>query len=114
MVAPGWEVSYLTRFTPEAKIDVSYDLIVITERENFIVRIRDIGCKVMLEFMDNIDFGDVPFKYRIEKPIILRNVGEKITKWMLKINSPHVIVSKKEGILDIGKSEQIICTLCPL
>ena len=113
-VAPGMEVSYLIRFTPEAKIDVSYDLIVITEREKFIVPIRGIGCKVMIEFMDNIDFGDVPVKYRIEKPIILRNVGEKITKWMLKVNSPHVIVSKKEGILDIGKSEQIICTFCPL
>lgn len=112
-VAPGMEVSYQIKFTPEAKVDVSYDLIVITEREKFIVPIRGIGCKVMLEFMDRIDFGEVPVKYRIEKPIILRNVGEKITKWMLKCSSSNISVSKKEGILDMGKSEQIICTFSP-
>jgi hydrocephalus-inducing protein len=98
-VAPGMEVKYCIKFTPEAKVDVSYDLIVITEREKFIVPIRGIGCKVMLEFMDRIDFGEVPVKYRIEKPIILRNVGEKITKWMLKCSSTNINVSKKEGIL---------------
>ena len=112
-VAPGMEVSYLIKFTPEAKVDVTYDLIVITEREKFIVPIIGIGCKVMLEFMDYLDFGEVPVKYKIEKPIILRNVGEKITKWKLKCGSNNITVSKKEGILEIGKSEQIICTFCP-
>ena len=112
-VAPGMEVSYLIKFTPEAKVDISYDLVVITEREKFTVPIRGIGCKVNLEFTDFIDFGEVPVKYKIEKPFILRNVGEKITKWMLKCVSSSVTISKKEGILDIGKNEQIICTFCP-
>ena len=112
-VAPGMEVSYEIRFTPEAKVDINYDLVVITEREKFVVPIRGIGCKVKLEYTDNIDFGEVPVKYKIEKPFILRNVGEKITKWMLKCVSNSVTISKKEGILDIGKNEQIICTFCP-
>ena len=113
-VASGMEVSYLIKFTPEAKVDVKYDLTVITEREKFVVPIIGIGCKVMLEFNEHLDFGEVPVKYKIEKPIILRNVGEKITKWKLKSNSSVISVSKKEGILEIGKSEQIICTFCPL
>ena len=112
-VAPGMEVSYLIKFTPEAKNDISYDLVVITEREKFIVPIRGIGCKVNIEYTDYIDFGEVPVKYKIEKPFIIRNVGEKITKWMLKCLSNSVTISKKEGILDIGKNEQIICTFCP-
>lgn len=112
-VASGMEVSYLIKFTPEAKVDVRYDLRVITEREQFIVPIIGIGCQVMLEFNEHLDFGEVPVKYKIEKPIILRNVGEKITKWKLKTNSNTVSVSKKEGILEVGKSEQIICTFCP-
>ena len=112
-VAPGMEVSYLIKFTPEAKVDISYDLVVITEREKFTVPIRGIGCKVNIEFTDYIDFGEVPVKYKIEKPFIIRNVGEKITKWMLKCFSNSVTISKKEGILDIGKNEQIICTFCP-
>jgi hydrocephalus-inducing protein len=113
-IAPGMEVSYYIKFTPEAKVDVYYELIVITEREKFVVPIRGIGCKVKLEFMDMIDFGEVPVKYKVEKPIIVRNVGEKITKWMLKSSSQNITVNKKEGILDVGKSEQIICTFCPL
>ena len=112
-VAPGMEVSYLIKFTPEAKSDISYDLTVITEREKFLVPIRGIGCKVNIEYTDYIDFGEVPVKYKIEKPFIIRNVGEKITKWMLKCLSNSVTISKKEGILDIGKNEQIICTFCP-
>ena len=90
------EVSYLIKFTPEAKVDVKYDLTVITEREKFIVSIIGIGCKVMLEFNE---LGEVPVKYKIEKPIILRNVGEKITKWKLKTTSNVINISKKEGIL---------------
>ena len=112
-VAPGMEVSYLIKFTPEAKVDISYDLVVITEREKFTVPIRGIGCKVNIEYTDYIDFGEVPVKYKIEKPFIIRNVGEKITNWMLKCMSNSVTISKKEGILDIGKNEQIICTFCP-
>ena len=77
-VAPGMEVSYLIKFTPEAKVDISYDLVVITEREKFTVPIKGIGCKVNIEFTDYIDFGEVPVKYKIEKPFIIRNVGEKI------------------------------------
>ena len=68
-VAPGMEVSYLIKFTPEAKVDISYDLVVITEREKFTVPIRGIGCKVNLEFTDYIDFGEVPVKYKIEKQL---------------------------------------------
>ena len=112
-VAPGMEVSYSIKFTPESKSDINYDLVVITEREKFIVPIRGIGCKVNLEYTDYIDFGEVPVKYKIEKPFIIRNVGEKITKWMLKCVSSSVTISKKEGILDTAKNEQIICTFCP-
>ncbi len=107
------EVSYLIKFTPEAKVDVKYDLTVITEREKFIVPIIGIVWKVMLEFNEHLDFGEVPVKYKIEKPIILRNVGEKITKWKLKTTSNVINISKNEGILEIGKSEQIICMFCP-
>ena len=97
-VAPGMEVNYLIKFTPEAKVDISYDLVVITEREKFTVPIRGIGCKVNIEYTNFIDFGEVPVKYKIEKPFIIRNIGEKITKWMLKCVSSSVSISKKEGI----------------
>ena len=80
-VAPGMEVSYVVRFSPEAKIDYSYDLTVVTEREKFIVPIRAVGCRAQLDFPETLNFGAVPVKHTSEKPIMVRNIGEKTTKW---------------------------------
>lgn len=54
---------------------------VVTEREKFIVPIRAVGCVSMIEFPDKLDFGLVPVKFTAEKPVMMRNIGEKITKW---------------------------------
>jgi len=56
-VAPGMEISYVIKFAPEAKSDYSYDLMVLTEREKFIVPVRAVGCRSMLDFPDVLDFG---------------------------------------------------------
>lgn len=82
-VAPGMEITYIVKFFPEAKSDYAYDLIVITEREKFIVPIRAMGCRAVLDFPDQLDFGLVPVKFNNEKPVILRNIGEKTTKWSI-------------------------------
>jgi hydrocephalus-inducing protein len=84
-VAPGMEISYVIRFSPEAKIDYSYDLMIVTEREKFVVPIRAVGCRAMLDFPDHLDFGLVPVKHTAEKPVMVRNIGEKTTKWHIKV-----------------------------
>ena len=85
-IAPGMEISYIIRFSPEAKSDYSYDLNVLTERERFVVPIRAVGCRAMIDFPDTLDFGQVPVKHVTEKPVMIRNIGEKTTKW--KITAP--------------------------
>ena len=47
-VAPGMEITFIIRFSPEAKIDYSYDLVVVTEREKFVVPILAIGKRSMM------------------------------------------------------------------
>jgi hydrocephalus-inducing protein len=47
-VAPGMEITFIIRFSPEAKIDYSYDLVVVTEREKFVVPIVAIGKRSMM------------------------------------------------------------------
>lgn len=106
-VAPGMEITYIVKFFPEAKSDYSYDLMVITEREKFIVPIRAMGCRAILDFPDQLDFGLVPVKYDNEKPVILRNIGEKTTKWQIKTPASFN-VTKSEGILEVGQVEQLI------
>jgi len=80
-VAPGMAIQYIIRFSPEAKIDYKFDLNIVTEREKFIVPIVAVGKRSMIDFPDLIDFGHCPVKYMTEKPIIIRNLGEKTTKW---------------------------------
>jgi hydrocephalus-inducing protein len=97
------EIQFIVRFSPEAKIDYSYDLMVVTEREKFVLPIRAIGCKAMIDFPDQLDFGLVPVKHASEKPIMIRNVGEKTTKWHLKV--PHGFnVNRTEGILEVNSN----------
>ena len=47
-VAHGMEITFIIRFSPEAKIDYSYDLVVVTEREKFVVPILAIGKRSMM------------------------------------------------------------------
>jgi len=56
-------IYYIVRFSPEAKIDYRYELIVQTEREKFVVPIVAIGKRSMIDFPDTIDFGNCPVKY---------------------------------------------------
>jgi hydrocephalus-inducing protein len=111
-VAPGMEISFLIKFSPEAKSDYSYDLMVLTEREKFIVPIRAVGCRAMLDFPDVLDFAQVPVKHATEKPVMIRNVGEKTTKWKIKVPSGFQL-SKQEGILEVGQSEQLVFQFIP-
>ena len=64
----------------------------------------------MLDFPDVLDFGLVPVKFQNEKPVILRNVGERTTKWEINC-PPSFSVNKREGILEIGQTEQLIFNL---
>lgn len=103
-VAPGMEISFIIRFSPEAKIDYNYDLTIVSEREKFIVPIVAIGKRAMIDFPDILDFDACHVKYVTEKPVIIRNLGEKTTKWELKLPQGFD-ASKKEGVLEYGKNE---------
>lgn len=111
-VAPGIEITFIVRFSPEAKIDYTYDLVVVTEREKFIVPIKATGKRAMIDFPDQLDFDNCPVKYMSEKPVIIRNIGEKPTKWALQL-PPNFDSNKKEGVLEQQKNEQLIVTFFP-
>jgi len=112
-VAAGMETKFIVRFSPEAKIDYKYELIVVTEREKFIVPIMAIGKRAMIDFPDVLDFGPCPVKFNTEKPVIIRNLGEKTTKWNIEL--PQGFSSTvKEGVLEAGKNQQILVKFYPV
>ena len=97
------DTKFVVRFSPEAKIDYRYELTVVTEREKFIVPIVAVGKRAMIDFPDTLDFGSCPVKYSTEKPVIVRNLGEKTTKWNLEL-PPGFSTLNKEGVLEPGKN----------
>lgn len=113
-IAPGLEISFLVKFSPETKNDYSHELVIVTEREKFVVPIYAIGKKALIEFPDVINFGnECPVKYSSERAVILHNRGEKSTKWELRLPE-NFSASKIEGVLDANVTEQLLVRFFPL
>ena len=105
-VASGMSVEYIVTFSPEEKKEYKCDLIVETEREKFVVPIIAKGHPIQLEYPKMINYGNIPVNYDNEKMILLRNVGNKATKWHIytlqEEEEQHEILSflPFEGLLD--------------
>ena len=59
-------------------------MIVITEREKFLVPIKCIGSRAILDFPDEINFSLNPVKYLNSKVILIRNIGNRDARFALK------------------------------
>lgn len=66
----------------------------------------------MIDFPDQLDFKLVAVKHTVEKPVMIRNIGEKTTKWKLKVPNGFKI-NKNEGILEVGQQEQLVFEFNP-
>ena len=66
--------------------DYTHELVCITEREKFIVPVRAIGARAVLDFPDEINFPVGPVKYPSSKTLLIRNIGNKEGKFTLKVN----------------------------
>eukprot|EP00971_Amphidinium_carterae_P135864 2691880-Amphidinium_carterae.1 len=112
-VAPGMEMCYVVRFKPDARIDYSYDLTVITEREKFTVPIRASGGSAMLDFPDIIDFGrDCVVGHEMERTVLVRNVGDRATKFAINAGSPFSC-SPPSSRIEEGGSVQVCIRFKP-
>ncbi|KAI9002678.1 hypothetical protein BC832DRAFT_104056 [Gaertneriomyces semiglobifer] len=105
-VAPGMEVSYLLRFTPEALMDYKYDLICVTEREKFVVPIQAIGARALLDFPDEVVFPEAAVKHESVRTLFVRNIGNLPAKFTMDASYPFS-VHPKGGYLDLRESMQI-------
>lgn len=55
--------------------------------------------RAMIDFPDILDFDICPVKFLTEKPVIIRNIGEKTSKWFLTLPA-NFDANKKEGVLE--------------
>eukprot|EP00290_Baffinella_frigidus_P052882 CAMPEP_0180350034 /NCGR_PEP_ID=MMETSP0989-20121125/5784_1 /TAXON_ID=697907 /ORGANISM="non described non described, Strain CCMP2293" /LENGTH=201 /DNA_ID=CAMNT_0022339391 /DNA_START=1 /DNA_END=603 /DNA_ORIENTATION=+ len=75
-VAPGMDITYVLKFTPEERIDYFCDVVCFTEREKFIIPVRCLGPRGWIDFPDQVFFEKAPVKAESLKTVLVRNVGE--------------------------------------
>ncbi|XP_074697991.1 hydrocephalus-inducing protein homolog [Strix aluco] len=112
-VAPGMCSTFQIQFTPEENKDYFYQLTCITEREKFIVPIRAIGARAILDFPDQLNFSVCPVKYSSQKTLLVRNVGNREARYRISTESPFS-VDPSIGTLGIGDAMQVTVEFHPL
>ncbi|XP_068693384.1 hydrocephalus-inducing protein homolog [Montipora foliosa] len=105
-VAPGMDTIFIIQFTPDETKDYTHELICITEREKFLVPVKAIGARAILDFPDEISFGTCPVKYATTKTLLVRNIGNSEAKFQLAVVEPF-FVTPESGRLAVGESTQI-------
>ncbi len=90
-VAPGIEITYAIKFTPQDRADLTFDLIVVTEREKFSVPVRVIGSRPLISFPDDVVFEKGPVHANLEKTILVRNEGDRAGSVNLFIAPPFKV-----------------------
>ncbi|XP_009881567.1 PREDICTED: hydrocephalus-inducing protein homolog [Charadrius vociferus] len=112
-VAPGMPSTFRILFTPEENKDYFHQLTCITEREKFIVPIRAIGARAILDFPDQLNFSVCPVKYSTQKTLLVRNIGNREARYHISTQSPFS-VDPSIGTLGIGATMQVTVEFHPL
>ncbi|NXK09844.1 HYDIN protein, partial [Herpetotheres cachinnans] len=112
-VAPGMPSTFRIVFTPDENKDYFHQLICITEREKFIVPIRAIGARAILDFPDQLNFSACPVKYSTQKTLLVRNIGNREARYCISTQSPFS-ADPSVGTLGVGDAMQVTVDFHPL
>uniref|UniRef100_A0A8C6Z7I6 HYDIN/VesB/CFA65-like Ig-like domain-containing protein n=1 Tax=Nothoprocta perdicaria TaxID=30464 RepID=A0A8C6Z7I6_NOTPE len=112
-VAPGMPSTFRILFTPEENKDYFHQVTCITEREKFIVPIRAIGARAILDFPDQLSFSMCPVKHLTSRTLLVRNVGNREARYCARTRSPFS-VTPSVGTLGIGDTMQVTVEFHPL
>lgn len=107
------EVPYILKFTPLEDKDYFYNLVCVTERERFIVPIIATGSRGLLDFPDEVHFGECPVRAEATRTILVRNIGKKDTKFELQCKQPFSVYPQ-QGFLKVLESAQVDIVFNPL
>ena len=111
-VAPGMELVYIVRFTPDEYKDYADEIVCITEREKFVIPVRAVGGRAILDFPDKVTFATCPVKFPSTKVLLVRNVGQRAASFSVQATAPFVI-SPPTGQLEVGTCTQIEAKFSP-
>ncbi|XP_010082970.1 PREDICTED: hydrocephalus-inducing protein homolog [Pterocles gutturalis] len=112
-VAPGMSLTFHIVFRPVENKDYFHKVTCITEREKFLVPIRTIGARAILDFPDEVNFSVCPVKYSTEKTLFIHNIGNREARYCISTESPFS-VDRSVGTLGIGDAMQVTVEFHPL
>ena len=111
-VAAGMEVCYVVTFLPREKRDYEYSLVCVTEREKFVLPVRASGTRACLDFPDHLALGVTPVKHEASHTFLVRNIGEKPTKFTLSATEPFGVYPR-HGYASPDSSVQVSVLFTP-
>lgn len=112
-MAPGMEAKFNVTFTPEECKDYACELVCVTEREKFVVPVRAIGARALLDFPDEVDFGACAVKHTEVKTLLVRNVGMRRAVFAVSAPAPFGVQPGK-GSMEPGESMQVDVVFSPV
>ena len=62
-----------------------HEIIVSSEREKYVISIKCIGARAILDFPDEINFFVTPVKFLNSKVLLVRNIGNKDAKFSVTV-----------------------------
>ncbi|NWV14183.1 HYDIN protein, partial [Ptilonorhynchus violaceus] len=68
--------------------DYFHQLLCNTEKEQFIVPIRAIGARAVLDFPDQLDFSVCPVKHSTQKTLLVHNLGNRAAHYQISTQRP--------------------------
>jgi hydrocephalus-inducing protein len=111
-VAPHATVQYTLTFKPQARADYSIDLVVVTEREKFLLPIRVFGDRAKLTFPGEIAFPKCPVKYPMQRPLLIGNTGTRGSRFHFLATAPF-FVDPPDGYVGVDENVQVSVVFCP-
>ncbi|MBN3293096.1 HYDIN protein, partial [Polypterus senegalus] len=92
--------------------DYTQQLLCITEREKFVIPVKAIGARAILDFPDQLNFSNCPVKCCCQKTLLVRNIGNREARFTLSTQSPFS-VDPVMATLGIGDSMQVTVEFLP-
>ena len=110
-VAAGMDVTFTVQFSPDDNKDYSEDLVCVTDREKFVVPVRAVGARAIIDFPDKILFPTSVVKHDSVKTLLVRNIGKRKANFSLSTSEPFSI-EPRHAQLDVGQSMQVQVHFC--
>jgi hydrocephalus-inducing protein len=105
-VAPGVSLTFIVRFSPDANRDFSDEIVCVTEREKFVVPVRGLGARAILDMPDSITFESCMVKASSVRPILIRNLGSLDGKVSFTTTGPFR-AEPSHKVVPAGAAEQL-------